>query len=95
MQGRWFQGPEDDEVTIEWTSRKQLVQHILKSSRCTEGQVQEFHVRHCRRRPGASMPQNNVEGHWFFNAYPKSDAEGWQPDNRLLYSTVGWRRGEC
>ena len=29
MTGRWFEGPEVDEITIEWKSCKKLVQHVL------------------------------------------------------------------
>ena len=78
MAGRWFEGPEDDEITIEWTSRKQLVQHVLKSTRCTGGLVHEFRVQQCQRRSCPSFQINAVEG--------------WQLDNRRFYCTVGWRR---
>ena len=80
MAGRWFEGPEVDEITIEWKSCKKLVQHVLKSTRCTGGLVHEFRVQHCQRRGCPS--------------FQKNDVEGWQLDNRRSYFTVGWRRGD-
>ena len=74
MTGRWFEGPEVDEITIEWESGKKLVQHVLKSTRCTGGLVHEFRVRHCQRR---GFQKNDVEG-WQLDQRRYYSTVGWR-----------------